>query len=221
MRQSDLYVRIAARSTPRPDGCWQWTGADRPSGYPRTRHRGERVLVSRALLAQHLGRALSADELACHTCDRPWCVNPVHLFVGLASDNSSDMVQKDRSAFGVRHPRAKLDDDRVLAIRRSAAGGASLHRLAKAHGVSKRAVQFAVQGHTWRRAATPTRAHVDPALLPQPARGERCGNAKLTAAAVMNMRMCLALGARQVDCAAWFDVTQSTVSSIKLGQTWA
>lgn len=150
-RDGALYERIATQSTPQADGCWTWSGYAMPDGYPRVRHKGGRVIVSRALLTRQLGRALSTDEMACHTCDRPWCVNPDHLFVGHARDNSADMAQKNRSAFGAHHPRAKLDDERVRAILSSIAAGASKHALAKEYGVSKRTVQFIAQRRTWQR----------------------------------------------------------------------
>jgi hypothetical protein len=51
------------------------------------------------------------------------------------------------------------------------------------------------------------------------ARGERCGSAKLSDAAVDAMRAALAAGRRQIDIAADFGVTQGYVSKVKRGAT--
>ena len=51
--------------------------------------------------------------------------------------------------------------------------------------------------------------------------GEQNRNSKLTEAAVLNMRALYANGMRQVELAAWFEVTQATVSQIVRRKTWA
>jgi hypothetical protein len=65
----------------------------------------------------------------CHTCDVRHCVNPAHLFVGTKSDNMRDMLRKGRDGFrtkperwarGARQGKAKLTDDAIREIRRSA-----------------------------------------------------------------------------------------------------
>jgi hypothetical protein len=52
------------------------------------------------------------------------------------------------------------------------------------------------------------------------ARGERSGVAKLTDAAVREIRAALSMGETQVSVAGRFGVTQATVSLVKLGRVW-
>jgi hypothetical protein len=61
-----------------------------------------------------------------HRCDTPTCVNPDHLFLGTRTDNNADKEQKGRTrgkwgihkpVAGTAHPRAKLTEAQVLAIR--------------------------------------------------------------------------------------------------------
>lgn len=52
-----------------------------------------------------------------HTCDNPRCINPRHLVIGTAADNSADMVHRGRSLKGTRHHKARLDEQKVADIR--------------------------------------------------------------------------------------------------------
>ncbi|MEU9067340.1 HNH endonuclease [Streptomyces sp. NPDC048306] len=62
------------------------------------------VFAHRWSLERKLGRKLSADEMARHTCDNPPCVNPDHLIPGSRSDNMMDMLQRNRrrSTVGIK-----------------------------------------------------------------------------------------------------------------------
>src|SRR5215469_16805566 len=74
-------------------GCWLWTDAPDRYGYGRLQMPDPPYSVKAHRLSYilHIG-PVADDLLVCHTCDRPICVNPDHLFVGTNVDNMKDMV---------------------------------------------------------------------------------------------------------------------------------
>jgi HNH endonuclease len=139
------------------DGCWLWTGATTNGGYGVIRGAGRGSKLIRAnRLSWELEHGIDAgDKDVCHTCDNPKCVRPDHLFVGYASDNVRDMVNKGRAGGGTppgeAHHRAKLTESAVRQIRsRYAAGRDGLQTIAHDHGVSKKTIFNVVHGLIWR-----------------------------------------------------------------------
>ncbi|MEV5015384.1 HNH endonuclease [Streptomyces sp. NPDC053780] len=80
-------------------GCWVWT-AFRSNGYGKFNVNGRMVRAHRWMLEYTLGRELSPDEVACHTCDNPSCVNPGHLYVGDYTTNRLDVTARGRRPSG-------------------------------------------------------------------------------------------------------------------------
>lgn len=79
------------------NGCWHWTGAIYTSnGRARLSRIGHGA--HRVSFVIHKGKV--GDKYVCHSCDNGICVNPDHLWLGTADDNSKDMVKKGRSARG-------------------------------------------------------------------------------------------------------------------------
>lgn len=77
--------------------CWIWTGFVDPKGYGAiSTQRGHRPLQTHRLSWEMANGKIPDGAMVLHRCDNPRCVNPDHLFLGTAADNTHDMMNKDR-----------------------------------------------------------------------------------------------------------------------------
>lgn len=144
---SARFDRLVAKQ---PKGCWIWTGDINHNGYGRLQYNYERKMAHRVSLELHLGHALPADQMVCHKCDNPRCVNPEHLFVGDQTDNMGDCAAKMRHAYGEQVPNATLRAKDVKEMRRLyASGKCTQQELADRYGVSRGHVGLIVQRKRW------------------------------------------------------------------------
>lgn len=76
-----------------------------------------------------------------------------NLCWGTPLENGSDTVRHGRSTAGERHPKAKLTEAEIAAIRNRFRSGESLRKLAKELGMSKSNLSDIRSGKTWRQVA--------------------------------------------------------------------
>lgn len=134
------------------DSCWTWIGARNKKGYGHFswRKMGRPHLAHRFVLML-TGINIPEGMLVMHTCDNRACVNPDHLRMGTAANNSQDMVVKGRSRRGESNQVAKLKEREVIEIKNLyASGGYSQKTLAQRYGVSASSVSAIILGRNWK-----------------------------------------------------------------------
>ena len=141
-----MAQRIADRVVVAETGCWLWTGAKASNGYGSVRIRGKGKSAHAAAYTELVGM-VPCGKLLMHTCDRRACVNPAHLRVGTAAENTADMMRKGRHS-GHRL-RLRLSDDAVTTVLSMCSHGISQQAVANAFGVSQTTVSKLVRG-LWR-----------------------------------------------------------------------
>lgn len=122
------------------ESCWEWTGAKGSSwSHGQFRRDGKLVYAHREAWRFWYGPIPKGMQVL-HRCDNPPCVRPDHLFLGTQRDNMLDCQAKGRLVIGSRkgedHPRARLTDRQVTALRAQYDAGASVASLSREWGLS-------------------------------------------------------------------------------------
>ena len=91
------------------DKCIEYDGSLSEDGYGliQSYFNGKKIhmLTHRISYQIYNNYNLTSEELVCHHCDNPKCINPRHLFKGTQNDNVQDKVRKGRQAKGNKHGR--------------------------------------------------------------------------------------------------------------------
>lgn len=128
------------RCSPEPNtGCWLWLGSVSGDGYGRMGDVG----AHRVAWAIRGGQ-IPPGMMVLHHCDQPLCVNPDHLRLGTAAENSADKVRRGRDA-AVRVSR--LSEADMVEVMRLASQGATHRSIGERFGVSRKLVERAIARH--------------------------------------------------------------------------
>jgi len=162
-RRTDFPTWFAVKiSDPIDGGCWLWIAA--LSSKQRLKDYGKAYIHKGFVCGGMRTRAHRAAWILAngpipkgmsvlHRCDRPRCVNPMHLFLGTQDDNMKDSARKGRQkatrARGPRHGNSVLTWGDVAMIRNSSM---TIRSLATQLGVSVPTVSRARRGVTYARA---------------------------------------------------------------------
>lgn len=126
--------------------CQEWKKAKDAGGYGVSWKDGKYIRAHRKVYIETHG-PIPSGLVVRHTCDNRACVNPDHLILGTRADNSKDMVDRNRQAFGTKVGTSKLTDDIVRMIR-SMSG--SSQQLATFFGCSKTNIKDIKNNKIWK-----------------------------------------------------------------------
>lgn len=83
--------------------CWKWKGFKSKKGYGQVSiwFSGKAIKFQAHRLSYNFAVGKIPDNLlVLHSCDNPECCNPLHLKLGTALDNTTDMMNKGRHSNG-------------------------------------------------------------------------------------------------------------------------
>lgn len=130
--------------------------------------KNKHYLMHRVAYQVYYNEDLTSNDIICHKCDNPKCVNPKHLFKGTHADNVKDKCSKNRQAKGENNGRyidgrtlkkepkdqtrahgRKLTKEQVLEVRELRKNH-TLQEISSLTGISLSSVKDICSGRTYR-----------------------------------------------------------------------
>lgn len=139
----DRYIPVTE------SGCWLWIGTYSSKGYGWATFSRKMIKAHRLAFELFVG-PIPDGKLVLHRCDVRCCVNPNHLFIGTAQDNSDDAVRKGRIRSGADAHLSKLSYESVVSVCQLHAEGVRPVDIAERFGVHPSCIYHIISGRSWR-----------------------------------------------------------------------
>lgn len=150
---TEVMQNIIGNKIVLPNGCWTIDKYENGNGYKRFEVKINRKRIKHYLHIEsykiHKGEIPQGFYVRHFVCNNPCCFNPEHLEVGTQKDNMQDAVKADRQAKGTKIPQSKLNEEKVLEIRKLYSEGMTQANLAEIYGVNSSCISFVVNKKTW------------------------------------------------------------------------
>ena len=147
-----VIQRLEDMTIPEPNsGCWLWLGSVNEWGYGTIRIDGKTLLAHRVSWMENRG-PIPEENIVCHSCDIPSCLNPDHLWLGTDKENSDDMYRKgrNRQPRGEAHRSAVLTEDQAKQIIKRLKAGEKGYKIARSIGCTINIVQLIKDNRSWK-----------------------------------------------------------------------
>jgi hypothetical protein len=153
----------------------------------------------------------------CHWDGNPRNNRLPNLRYGTPRENSEDSARHGTRIKGAAQGAAKLNEARVLEMRRKYAQGRTINSLAKEYGVSSSTAVHVLTGKSWKHVKTPLG---DPPPKFNPRHSDNRKNAKISEEQVREIRKRSAAGETGMSLSAAFGISQPAVSAIVTRRNW-
>lgn len=133
-----------------PDQCWLWKASKTGGRYGAfSLERGKKIVNAHKFSWELAYGEVPESMVVRHTCDVPACVNPRHLCIGSKKDNSRDMVNRKRSAYGEKNGRTNLKIFDIKLISHWLSRGFKRQHIAEAFDICVKTVSNASGSKHW------------------------------------------------------------------------
>ena len=143
MEYKKLKDRLMKRTKVDERECWNWTGCKDKKGYGYIMFNGKLQIVRKVhrVSFELFNGPIPHGKMILHNCDNPSCINPEHLRIGTAKDNSMDAVSRNRLHKGLDRYNAKIGDTNAWIVKFGISAGMSVSSLAKHFDVSRQSIK--------------------------------------------------------------------------------
>ena len=147
----EILEKILSKTVPHLSGCWFYDGCPEDQGYYRIIYKHNRWYLHRLIFKLYFPDKWKSELFICHRCDNNLCINPEHLFIGTAFDNTQDCINKGRfSQNGSTNADAVFSKEEVLEIKNLCKQGVKQKEVAKKFNVVPATISRIITGISYK-----------------------------------------------------------------------